>query len=103
MRLGGPIVQVVAHGVLDVAEAVSAKVLAAVPACHHDDFADTSFALQHAQDYHPRARLSVVVFQGGAVGQQDRPSVMRRARELLVAAQRFDERLGRVGGRAWPA
>ena len=48
------------------------------------------FTLQHPQDHHACAAFAVIVFEG-AVGQQNRPSIMRGLREFFAAAQRFDK------------
>ena len=96
LRLFRPVVQVVAHCVLDMAEAVSAQVFAAIPACDHDNVVMQALSLQHLDDQHAGPGFAVVVLYRHAV-LQERPGVVGRFQKLLLAAKLLDKRLGLIG------
>ena len=87
--LGRAVVEVVTHAGLDVAEAVAAEVLAAVPAGNNDEVVLEVFAFEHPKDYHTSTAFAVVVFFWSPV-EDCRPGVVCRAREFLVFLQGFE-------------
>lgn len=58
------------------AKPVTTKLFAAVPSRHNNQVIEHVFALQHAQDYHAGARLSIVRLQAAARTEQSTPRVM---------------------------
>ena len=78
--------QINAHRILNMSETVAAKVLAAKPACHHNDLASDIFAFQHAQDDHARPCFTVVILNR-TIRRDQAPGVMRCFGKLFLALQ----------------
>ncbi len=90
------------HRRLHVAEPVTTQMFAAVPPCHNNDMISYVFPLEHAQDDHPRAAFTVVIFKG-AITADHTPCIVRCFGEFFGALQFFDERFCLCSGIAWSA
>lgn len=86
-----------AHGGLDMAETVTAEMLATVPAGDHHDMVFHAFPLQHANDDHAGSAFPVIILDRSVIRQQDGPTVVGCLEEFLLAAQRLDKGFGLVG------
>lgn len=83
-------------------KSVTAKVFSAIPARDDNNMIMQSFAFQHAQDCHARARLAIIVFQGAFCADQA-PAVMCSLGEFPVLFQLKHEVAGSGARAAWPA
>ena len=88
--LGRAVVEVVTHAGLDVAEAVAAEVLAAVPAGDDDEVIFEVFAFEHPKDYHTSTAFAVVVFLVRSV-EDCCPGVVSCLGEFLILFEGFED------------
>ena len=58
------VVEIEAHGVLDVPEAIAAELLAAKPACNYNNVVAQPLPLEHANDHLAGPGLAIIIFDG---------------------------------------
>src|SRR6056297_477424 len=97
------VVEVMAHAVLNMAKAVAAQMLAAVPARDDDHVIGQTFAFEHLQDDLPGPAFAVIVLERGAIGKHDTPGVVRGLGVFLAAFEGLQKGVHRVAATCRPA
>lgn len=59
-RLGGQIIKIDPHCILNPAKPVAAQLFAAIPPCNNDDMIAKLCALKHPQDHHGSAAFAII-------------------------------------------